>query len=192
MEAVAGLGAVVLAILGLLGLMPFALAAIGVIVVSAALLLEGGSVGARASRLYGHATSSGLPAEVTGGVSSELFAAIGGLALGILALLGILPYILMPVAIIVLGAALLLGSAATSRLSATPIGPESHVLRESVYAASGAHVLVGIGAIVLGILALLGISPLSLVLVAELALGATIVLSGAAMGGRVMSVLHHG
>jgi hypothetical protein len=52
---------------------------------------------------------------------------------------------------------------------------------------------VGVGAIVLGILALLGTDPLTLVLVSMLAVGATVLLSGAAFGGPIVRTLvrHH-
>ena len=47
--------------------------------------------------------------------------------------------------------------------------------------------LVGIGAVTLGIIAIVGIEPVTLRLAALLALGASAVLSGTTVGGTMMS-----
>jgi hypothetical protein len=51
--------------------------------------------------------------------------------------------------------------------------------------------MVGIGAIVLGILALLGVASMTLVFVGFLCVGAAVLLSGTALGARMLSILHH-
>jgi hypothetical protein len=193
----AGLAAMVLAIVGLMGILSVTLASVCLITIAAALLIEGGSVATRAYRFAARgAPVRDVPAEVAGGLSSELLAALAGMALGILALVGVDPYVLLPVGVIVVGVGLMFGSAAISRVNslaiggAEPPGPRGEILRESVYAASGAHVLVGLAALVLGIVALLGNVPITLTLVAELVLGGTIVLSGAAIGGRIVGTFH--
>jgi hypothetical protein len=52
----------------------------------------------------------------------------------------------------------------------------------------GTQVLVGLAAGVLGILALIGIAPTVLVLVGLLAIGASLILSGSAVGTRLISM----
>ena len=108
---------------------------------------------------------------------------------------GVAPMVLTPIAAIVFGSALLMGSGATSRLSSLRIvGHEGHemarrVTHEAVMAASGAQVLVGLASAVLGILALLGIAPMILTLAAMLSVGASVLLSGVAISDRMLSIL---
>ncbi len=190
-EAIAGTGAVILAVLGLAGVLPVTFASIAMIALGGALLLEGGSIGAR---LYVAMSREGqeVPSDLMGGLGAESLAGIAALALGVLALIGVDTMVMLTAAAIVLGAGLLFGSAATWRVNYPRISgyarsdTAGYVAREAVHAASGAHALVGIGAIILGVLAALGNSPLTLTLVAVLAIGGAIVLSGAAIGGRFL------
>lgn len=195
-ESFVGLAAVVLSILGLLGALPRTLSAVATMCGSAALLLEGGAVATRLHRLA-RALGAG-DADISGGLGAESIAGVAGVLLGLLSLLGFAPLVLLPVATIVLGAGLLLGSAAMARVNSIRIsgGPASAdvaglIARESVYAASGAHVLAGLGMIVLGILALLGVGSLLFTLVAMLSLGGVLLLSGAAIGGRLLVAFRH-
>jgi hypothetical protein len=187
-EAVVGAAAVVLAILGLANIWPGYMASIATIAVGAALLFEGGAIASRYSYLVKRTGAT----EVGGGVSAEILGGAAGIALGILALMGIMPATLMPIAIIVFGGALLVGSAATSRLNALSTWRMSDrardVTREAIEMASGTEVLIGIGAVVLGILALLGMAPRTLVLIALLALGATVLFSGSAISSRMLNI----
>jgi hypothetical protein len=92
----------------------------------------------------------------------------------------------------VLGAALLMASGALSRLeSMTRWADVSAAEREShdtVYVASGADVIIGAGAVVLGILALTGHDPMTLSLIAMLSIGAAVLLSGSSLAARVFSL----
>jgi hypothetical protein len=63
------------------------------------------------------------------------------------------------------------------------------VAREAVFAAASVQVLVGLAGGILGLLALLGIYPMVLALVAMLSLGASVLLSGAAISGKVLGIL---
>lgn len=197
-EAVGSGIAVVLAILGLAGVMSMELMAVAVIAIGAALLFEGGAVGARFSRLL--ATNGGSVAgynSVGTGMTAEFLAGAAGIVLGLLALLHVEPYILPPVALIVFGGALLLGSAATSRLcylEATngSTGDAVHdVAREAISAAAGAKILTGIAAAILGILSLVGTNPpvLTLTLVGLLCLGGAIAVEGTAISQRIHHLL---
>jgi hypothetical protein len=95
----------------------------------------------------------------------------------------------------VFGSALLLGSGVTSHLGSAHLGSDESSTRagviahETVMAASGAQVLVGLGSAVLGIVALVGIAPETLILVALLSVGSTIVLSGSAITARLATLL---
>ena len=93
-------------------------------------------------------------------------------------------------------AALTLSSGMTSRLNDLKIEVSGahqsaqRVAHEAVTAASGTQVLVGLAAGVLGILALIGVAPTVLVLVGLLAIGTSLLLSGGALGGRLISLFH--
>lgn len=97
-EAIAGVGAIILAILGLTQILPRYMAAIGTVVVGAA-LVEGSALGVRSRRV-----SSALQ----GQPSAEVLAGAAGVVLGVLALLGMSELVLLPVAVIVFGASLLI------------------------------------------------------------------------------------
>lgn len=193
-DVIAGIGAVVLTILGLVGVVPSIMLAVATMALGVALLVESGAFAAEYSRLLevSGATRAGKY-ELGGGLGGEGAAGAAALVLGILAIIGIVPGVLLPSAAIVLGAGLSFGSGVHDRIREMRVGLESEyadkLTRETIAATTGAEILVGISAVVLGILALVGFAPLTLTLVAMLAVGASVLLSGAAIGGRVMSVL---
>jgi len=195
-QAVAAVAAVVLAIIGLAGMMPLYMLTISCIALGAALLFEGGAIAGRYSRMLEHMTErEAETAEIGGGVAAEAIAGAAGVALGILGLIGISTMTLMSVAVIIFGGGLLLGSAAVSRVNAgryryATQEPARRITREAVFVSAGGQVLIGITAVVLGILALLGLDPLVLTLVGMLGVGFSVMLSGTAIGARMMSVLH--
>jgi hypothetical protein len=194
-EALCGAGTLVLAILGLAGILPGYLAAVATIVFGVALVAQGGAVAAR----FRHLVRETAPhewdtrTELGGGMGAELFGGVAGIVLGILALIGIGTAVLIPIAVIVFGGALLLGSSVSADLStfgAPGADPRfAHLARQASVAASGTQALVGVGAIVLGILALVGLDPLLLTLVALLALGAAVLMSGTAVSSRMAAAL---
>jgi hypothetical protein len=204
-EAIAGVGAIVLAILGLTRILPHYMAAIGTIVVGAA-LVEGSALGIRSRRV-----SSAL----AGQPSAEVLAGAAGVVLGVLALLGLSELVLLPVAVIVFGASLLIAgfsaplaasvavrrresAVSDTELELPGMRPDDSIARaldpaEATARATpldqlieapptGAQLLVGLAAVVLGILALLGHSPMILTLVALLCVGCMELLSGAVLG----------
>ncbi len=199
-EAVGGAGGVVLGILGLAGILPSVLLSVGVVCVAGALISQGMAVAARFRRIQ-EATAAGRrardKAELGGGTGMELFGGIAGLALGILALVGVLPMTLNAIAAIVLGATVLMAAATINELnniSATAWHQHrrpDEIAREVTRGATGAQGFVGLGAIVLGILGLLGIAPMTLLLVSVIGLGGSVLLSGTAIAGRMVAVLRH-
>lgn len=156
MGAMVSIAVIALAIVGLAGALAPTLAAIATIVTGAAILIEGGSWQAGALALP--AGSEVHDAEFTGVPSAEALGGIAGIVLGILALLGIASETLISVAVLVYGATLLLNGlpfAQKAWFSATADG----------------QLLLGLGATVLGLLAVIGISQLSMILVGLLVLG---------------------
>jgi hypothetical protein len=190
-EGIGGAATVVLAILGLTGVMPLELAAIAVIVFGVALGAEGGTIATRFARLLARTNAGEVEvADLGGAMSVELLGGATGVLLGLLAVLHIAPMHLVPIAVVVFGSSLLMGHLATSRVSALAFGsnPDAHaVAREVALAAASSQMLVGIGAVTLGIIAIVGVEPITLTLAALLALGASLVLSGTTVGSTMMS-----
>lgn len=190
-EALGGAGAVVLGILGLIGVLPVLMASISAIVIGGALLFGGGTLAARYARALSRTASDEIAEASAGGLAFEALCGVAGIALGILALLGIAPFTLLGVAAIVLGGGLALASGATARLEdlLQRSGLEAGGLRssqEALRAAGGAEVMIGLAAVVLGILSLSGVAPLTLILVAMLGLGVTVLMSGSSIASRVL------
>jgi hypothetical protein len=196
-QAVAGLGTLVLAILGLVGILPIYLTSIAVIIAGVALLFGGSGIASRIRQMRSQMSNEAKFAELGGGMSAELLGGVGAIVLGILSLIGMLSAVLLPVAAIVLGGSLLIGATATSLLNdfaAFGGGARSEAdmwMREAVASAAGAQVLVGVASITLGILSLAHFAWLPLTLVALLCVGASTLLSGATLAARLQSVLHH-
>lgn len=196
-EGVAGTGAIALSIIGLAGVMASWMVAIATILVGIALLFEGGAIGARFSSLVSETGGGRLGAlELGGGMTAEFIGGIAGVILGILSLLGVYSMILVPVAAIVFGGTLLLGSGATTRLNDLQIEracdkqETRHVARAAVRSATGVQVLIGLGSLTLGILSVIGMTPMTLSLVAMLGVGFSDLLSGSAVSGRMLSAFH--
>ncbi len=198
-EGIAGTGAIALSIIGLAGLMSQMMAAVAAILIGVAMLFEGGAVGARFSRLVSE-TGGGRAGVmgIGGGMTAEFLGGGAGVVLGILALLGILPMMLVSVAAIVFGGALLLGIGVSSRLNDLQIEKTCdkmetrHVAREAVRSAAGVQVLIGLGSLTLGILSVIGLAPMILTLVAFLGVGFSNLMSGTAISGRMLSAFHCG
>ncbi len=187
-QTVAGAGAIVLSILGLIGYLPYMLLAVSAIAIGGAFILESGAVALRFRWLP---TLSGPSFLTAVGMTTEFLGGIAGVALGVLSLLGLVPTILMPVAAIVFGLTLLFGILVQTQLNRMEMECSTGHQRayrfsgEAVSAASGIQILFGMGAVALGILSLIGITPLILTLVALLAVGGASLFSGAALSARM-------
>ena len=195
-EAIGGGGAIVLAILGLAGVLPGTLMAIAAIAVGGGLLFEGGAIASRISRLMEQSEGETEMAEIGGGISAEFVAGGAGVVLGILSLLGLAPMALMPITAIVLGAAVVFGSGLNASLRSMAVshaGPKGrYIANEAIAGATTVQVLVGLSAVVLGILSLVGVGyTVTLTLIAFLALGSSILLSGTAIAGKMLRVFQH-
>jgi len=193
-EAIGGIGAVVLAILGLVGVMPEDMAAIATLAVGVALLLQGIAVATRFSNLFSQTGKSlADAAELGGGMGAEFLGGAAGGILGVLAILNIAPTTLMSIAIIVFGASLLLSSITTYRVDSlsSKLGQTTLSAGQTLaaLAVSGIQVLAGIAGIALGIIALVGVSTMILILVGLLCVGGSVLISGTALSGTVATVL---
>jgi hypothetical protein len=196
-EAVCGLATVVLSIIGLAGALPAYLGPISAIVLGAGMMFAGASLAARMERLLvntGNTTAG--EAELGGGTSGLVLGGIAGVVLGILALANIFPHTLLAVSIISMGAGLVLGCGGTFRLSRLTLQRywntrQSYrwVAREIVQTAAGVQVLAGLAGIVLGIIALVNAYPLTLSLVGLLSMGGAVLLTGAAVSGKMFTML---
>jgi len=190
-QTVGGAAAVVLTILGLAGLNPMYMAAIATLAVAGSLVLQGITIGNCYSQVV-HETGEKYPVvDLRAGLTAEFVAGATCIVLGTLALLGIETATLTAVSAIVLGSGVLLGAGIANRLAnfATQ-GSTTHPLfdratSDAVTAAAGAEVLVGGGAIVLGVIALVGSMSYTLTLVALLALGASILITSTAVTGKM-------
>lgn len=190
--------AVVLSIIGLAGVYPRWLLSAATIAVGIAFLIEGAAIASRLSDLLHESTGGRVQmSELGGGVTGETLAGIVGIVLGILGALNVYPAVLLPIAAIIFGAGLIIGAGANIRINElVVVHREDHpmarnVIRQAVLATTGLQVLVGVAAIALGIIGLAGDYPITLSLVAMLAVGAAFLLSDTAVAGRVMTVLRH-
>jgi len=193
-EALLGAAIVVLIILSLLSILPMTLLSISVIAAGVGLLFQGAAITGKYSQLLSIQETGNLQnLNLQNNTSVEMFTGCAGIALGILSLLGLAPELLTAISAIVLGCGLAISSKSVSRLNRIKImysGADKnaqHIARGAVEGAATAHILIGLGAIVLGILSIIGISPSVLTMVALLAIGVATLLSGMAVGGKAFS-----
>jgi len=191
-EAAGGIAAIVLGILGLAGVAAQTLAAVGVVVIGAALLAEGSAILARYVNYAEERGATSEAAEMSGSVFLEFLGGIAVIVLGIVALLGLAPITLLCVSVIAYGGTLILGGGLLAVMTGSS-GRENdrgdQVSRVAVAETRSVEVLIGIGGVALGIIALVGINPMTLVLVSIIAYGAAILLTGSAITGRMLSMM---
>jgi hypothetical protein len=196
-EGIIGAGTIAVAIIALAGLFPFILLPIATIAIGAALLLQGGEISARIRELleYNLGADRAAAGEMGTGISAEILGGLAGIALGILALAGTMPLTLVAVASLIFGVTLILGSGTLARIKGMILEYTEtnemarRIAREAVNASASVQLLIGLGAMTLGILALIGIRPLPLLLISMLVLGASDLLSGTALGSRLLNIL---
>jgi len=184
-ELFAGLLAMVLVVVGLIGVAPVHMAAFGTIAVGFALLVQGGTLADR-WKVAIHIPERERTERV--GIGTEVIGGFVGIVLGLLAVVGVSPMVLLPSGALVLGAALLLGGPAQPALaerlpSESP--PKWYVTRDAVRASGGVMVMAGVAALVLAILALVGGPIVTLTLVAILCVAAALVVAGGALSARL-------
>jgi hypothetical protein len=135
------------------------------------------------SSTYREASSAPVEAAAYGGLAD----AIGGIAtvvLAIIALAGVQREIMLPIAVIVFGAALLVqGGTMLSEYASIifPAGAAGPTSEQFGVGSLSTLFLVGVAGIVLGILALIGISPEVLTAIAVIAFGSALMLTSNAV-----------
>jgi hypothetical protein len=203
-DALGGIAPIVLAIVGLAGVHPQLLISIATIVFGVALLIEGGTMLTEYARVAFPSGAHSEAVDPLGGNSLSAVFLVGaaGIILGVLAVLGIHAETLTSIAIIAFGTALVLSSNAVWHLHmlkhAAVLAAQTESMRGSEAIASqmasgsaGMQALTGLAGGVLGILALVGtgIDSTVLILVALLALGGALLLTGGALTGTMMSFM---
>lgn len=211
--AIGGAAAVVLTIMGLSEILPVWMVTLATICVGAAFLLEGIAIAGRQAQLLSRTGGTIEQTELAGGLSAEFLAGCAGLALGIIALFGIYPVVLSACALTLFGSALVFGSRSrfserldrnwqgvgyrsdiaggadvshTDRPTQSSADRPMEHLGHLLSPAHGTHMMVGLGCMALGIVALAGVRPLVLTLVGLLAVGFALFLSGSAIATRFM------
>lgn len=190
-EGAAGIAVIVLAVIALAGISAGVLVPIATIVIGVGLMVQAFNSAAGNSRAIGGAAAS---PDLGGEMMVDCLCGVTGIVLGILALVGVNAAHLVPSALIVFGGALLLSGAISMRPRTLPVATSSGAEAQLVSyqgsaAASGMEVLIGIAAIVLGILSLIFMTSWVLVLVGFIAVGAALLLVSATFGGAVTRLM---
>jgi hypothetical protein len=188
-EAIGGFAAAVLAIVGLLSGWSYTFCGIAAIAAGVGLLAHGVAITSRwrevMSRLDPNRYDRG---EIGGGIAFEVMGGLASIVLGVLAVAGIAPFVMLPAAVIVFGVTLLLGGATQPGL--VELSPErdprfAKLTHDASFASGGVMVLVGIAAAVLGLLAFIGVGTIiTLSLIAMLCVGVALFLAGSALSAR--------
>jgi hypothetical protein len=186
-DALAGAVVMLVSIVGLSGGLPRTLSAFAFIVVGVAFIVEAAGTTRRSQNMT--MPGEGVRSQVTGSALAESFAGSAGLVLGVVALVGFEPYLVLPVASIAFGVALLFGTGAALQVDIVAAhlepSPTRRAIHEAVVGASGARLLVSFGCVVLGVLALAGVERVTLTLTAALGLGVALLLGSVSLGDRL-------
>ena len=188
-EGAAGIAVIALAVIALAGISAGALAAIATIVIGVGLIVQAFNSAAENLKI----ATAGAGGDLGGEVMVDVLCGVTGIVLGVLALVGVNMVHLVPSALIVFGGALILGGATSMRPRSMPLvaaGSEPRIVSVAGSAATGGmEVLIGIAAIVLGILSLILAGSWALVLVGLLAVGAALLLVSATFSGAMLRML---
>jgi hypothetical protein len=191
-EGAAGIAVIVLMVVALAGISTEALASIAAIVIGVGLMVQAFNSAAQAARVTpANVAVSQQSIGLDGEVMVDCLCGLTGIVLGILVLVGISGAHLLPAALIVFGGSLLLSGAISMRPRTFPFGSSGTEMQFVSYqgpvAAGGVEVLIGLAAIVLGILSLMMLAADSiLLLVGFLAVGAALLLVSASFAGAVL------
>jgi hypothetical protein len=181
-EVVASAVGIVASALGLIGRIPVVMACLAVLAVGAAMFAQAIGMAIRwndlLSRFAGrHARSVSL------GIGATLAGGTIGIILGALALAGVAPLVLVAIAAIVFGLALIFGGPAQQDVVALP--PEAFRYEDLGRTSSGLMVIVGVASTILGVVAMFGVGPVvTLGLIAMLIVGGAELVAGATLSSK--------
>lgn len=186
-EGAAGIAVIVLTIIGLAAVEPAILASVATIVIGVGLIIEAANTGIEYSRVTSQSVQAGAveTAQLGSDVSVELMAGIAGIVLGVLALLAAGKLLaLLPAALVVFGGAMLLAGFSATSISAvrgmeSAAGGRIVTMESELAPARGLQVLIGVAAIVLGILSFVVPAAGTLLLVGLLVVGAGLLATSA-------------
>lgn len=197
MVTLAGLIAIVLVILAFFGVLRYPMAALATIVLGVGLLFQGMALSRRRNELRAELLAAGetKAAESVGtGMTVEIIAGSIGIILGVIALFGAV-HSLVSLSVIAFGVALITGGPLTTRLDDVNVanarveGVPLDSSRKVVRTASGIEVLLGIVAVVIGILALIAFTTnLTLPLIGLLLVGGSLAFSKGILAKRSASL----
>jgi hypothetical protein len=193
-EAAAGIAIAILAIIGLSRGGGGSLTSIATIILGAAMFVFGATMAAEYAKLVDTVGEAAVGASEFGaGISVEIMTGGTAIVLGILGLIGVSRGVLVPVAVITVGAGLILSAGSFQRLNnlrmqVSGLADIAQALsRAAVTSALTSQVLAGLAAIVLGILALsVPGSNASMMQVGLIVLGVALAMSGTALTGRML------
>lgn len=197
-DAIGGIAAGVLAIIGLNGFDPEGTAGIATIVLGAAFLVQAGAILSEYTHILQRSAMGSAFAPPAGGdgLTAMFMVGAGGIVLGVLALLGIASAALTSIAVIAFGSCLVLSSGSVRQLyllrreALVNASSTTEMLAGQIVSGSaGIQLMSGLTAVVLGILAVAGHSSRVLTLAALLVLGVTVLLSGSALSSLVLSFM---
>ncbi|MEJ2695867.1 MAG: hypothetical protein P8013_04395 [Candidatus Sulfobium sp.] len=187
--------ALVLTLIGLSGIYAGYMLPIAAIAIGSAFLIEGMAISSRFSKLLAETSKDRLEkTEFSAGLTSEYLGGATGVVLGILSLVGVYPMVLLSVALLVFGVTLMLSSGLTARLNSleTETSEESErfkrIAHEAMVASVGGELMLGLGGIALGVIALSGLLPVTLTLVGMLIVSVSAFVTGAAGTTRMLSL----
>lgn len=188
-EAGGGIALVVLGILALANVEPMLLNSIAIIVAGVSLAVGGAALTARQAKLMAEAMPERTAAgQLSTGTSAGILGGGAGVVLGILALIGVASEPLVAIALIVFGASLMFDYGARAQMRMMRAAGASSSAEAARFAmtastSNSAILLVGVGLITLGIVALAHIVAPVVSAAAILALGTYLLLEGGVAAG---------
>jgi hypothetical protein len=190
-EGAAGVAVIILAILALAGVSATPLASIAAIVMGVGLIVQAFNSPSEQMRVLAANKAVSPPdTAIDGEFMVGCLCGQVGIGFGVLALVRIEAATLLPAALTMFGSSLLLSGVIGMRAKAKIISgaTEAHtVSHQGLAVASGAEVLIGLAAIILGVLSLILVPSSVLVLVGFLAVGAVLLLVSATIGGAAIA-----
>jgi ABC-type nickel/cobalt efflux system permease component RcnA len=187
-QAFCGAAAVTLLIIGLAGVAARYLTGCAGIALGVALIAYGGVLAARWRQDVAHYVGKSQQLDLAAALLNEVLGGAAGLVLACIGLAGYAPQVMFSCAAIVFGGVLLFGGAAQPVVAILARDDQpryERLSRTAMDASGGIMAFVGIGAVVLGVLGLIGVGPgFVLAMVAFLAIGGALLLAGLAEAAR--------